>query len=148
MLGGYPDYLNREKAVLQQRFLHKIKSMQKWMKATEFDEVIMSEKLDYHTFEWYGGVDDKRQNYFTLGTGHRDFYKKGDQIFHSYGHHDSATLMKRYGFTLRENKYDNYKIKVVGVNQETGEYEQKPITIRRNRLCLEWLSYLRWNLMD
>ena len=31
--------------------------------------------------------------------------------------------MKRYGFTLRNNKYDNFKIRVIGVNQETGEYE-------------------------
>ena len=45
---------------------------------TGFDEQLMAKNLDYHTFEWYGGVDDERENFFVLGTGHRDHYKKGD----------------------------------------------------------------------
>ena len=108
----------------------------------------MSSELDYHTFEWYGGCEDERNNFFVLGTGHRDYYKKGDQLFNSYGHLAGADLMKRYGFTLRNNKYDNFKIRVTGVNPATGQYEQKPIALKRNRLCIEWLSYLRWNLLD
>ena len=123
MIGDYPEYLNKEKAALQQRFLHKVKSVKEFREKTGFDEKILSSELDYHTFEWYGGCEDERNNFFVLGTGHRDYYKKRDQLFNSYGHLAGADLMKRYGFTLRNNKYDNFKIRVTGVNPATGQYE-------------------------
>ena len=78
MIGDYPEYLNREKAALQQRFIHKVGKMKEFREKTGFDEQLMAKNLDYHTFEWYGGVDDERENFFVLGTGHRDHYKKGD----------------------------------------------------------------------
>lgn len=38
MIGDYPEYLNREKAALQQRFLHKVGKMKEFREKTGFDE--------------------------------------------------------------------------------------------------------------
>ena len=47
-----------------------------------------------------------------MNTRHHTAYRKGDQLFNSYGLRNNRFLITNYGFTLRHNKYNSLGFKV------------------------------------
>ena len=55
---------------------------------------------DYEDFKkWFN--TDLTNCYFAMYARQKTCYKKGDQIFNSYGARDNRFLLTNYGFTLR-----------------------------------------------
>lgn len=46
------------------------------------------------------------ENYFTMSTGVRTCFKKGEQVFNAYGRLSNRNLLLDYGFTIPNNRYD------------------------------------------
>ena len=76
---------------------------------------------------------------------HKTCYRKGDQLFNSYGARDNRFLITNYGFTLRQNKYNSLGFRVFLHTNRDGEADrfQKIIRIKKNKLSEDLLQYLR-----
>ena len=88
--------------------------------------------------------------YFAMNTRHRTAYKKGDQLFNSYGSRTNRFLITNYGFTLRQNKYNSMGFKVFVTSKDDKDQVkrwQKIIKLKRNKLSEDFLQYLRANLI-
>lgn len=62
--------------------------------------------------------------YFAMYARAKTCYRKGDQIFNSYGARDNRFLLTNYGFTLRQNKYNSLGFKVFLNYQQEGQQEK------------------------
>jgi len=87
--------------------------------------------------------------YFAMYSRHKTCYRKGDQLFNSYGARDNRFLITNYGFTLRQNKYNSLGFKVFLNYNREGETERfsKIIRIKKNKLSEPLLQYLRASLL-
>jgi hypothetical protein len=88
--------------------------------------------------------------YFAMNSRHRTSYKKGDQLFNSYGLRTNRFLLTNYGFAIRQNKYNSLGFKVF-VNYTNDEQEMmrhvKILKLKKNKLSEALLQYLRANLI-
>ena len=84
--------------------------------------------------KWFSA--DLPNCYFAMYCRHKTAYRKGDQLFNSYGARDNRFLLTNYGFTLRRNKYNSLGFKVFlnfNVEGKTNQF-QKIIKIKLNKL--------------
>lgn len=104
---------------------------------------------DYEDYKkWFR--PDLEHCYFAMYSRHRSAYRKGDQLFNSYGARDNRFLLTNYGFTLRRNKYNSLGFKVFLNYSSDGGAEdrfQKIIKIKLNKLSDSLLQYLRASLI-
>lgn len=98
--------------------------------------------------KWFN--TDLTNCYFAMFPRQKTCYRKGDQIFNSYGARDNRYLLTNYGFTLRQNKYNSLGFKVFLNYQEEGLQErfQKTIKIKKGKLSEPLLQYLRASLFQ
>ena len=85
-----------------------------------------------------------------MNSRHRTCYRKGDQLFNSYGLRTNRFLLNNYGFSLRQNKYNSmgFKVFVTTVDDVMQEKKfQKIIRLKRGKLSENFLQYLRANLI-
>jgi len=86
---------------------------------------------------------DMPKVYFAMNSRHRTYYKKGDQLFNSYGLRNNRFLLTNYGFTMRTNKYNSLGFKVFVNYQIEGALEQmkfvKIIQLKKQRLSEDLL---------
>lgn len=62
--------------------------------------------------EWQAIMNNVPDKYeFQIQTG-KDSYPKGSQIYICYGRMSNRDMLKRYGFCLTNNKYNNIFIKL------------------------------------
>lgn len=81
---------------------------------------------------------------------HRTSYRKGDQLFNSYGTRNNRHLITNYGFCLRHNKYNSLGFKVfVNVKDDALQTQQhvKILKLKNGRISEPLLQYLRANLL-
>lgn len=66
---------------------------------------------------------DMEDAYFSMNTRHGSCYRKGDQLFNSYGLRTNRFLIVNYGFTIRQNKYNylGFKVFVNVTNEDKQE---------------------------
>ena len=131
--------------------LARIKKLQanlsKWREKVKIEATELTKFDEDECYDWYKGLDEKRNVYFAMGTKFGSSYKKGDQLFNSYGRRNSRFLLLNYGFTIRNNKYNSLGFKVF-VHSDDGNQHQKIIRLKLGRLSLDFLSYLRANLIN
>jgi hypothetical protein len=85
-------------------------------------------------------------------TGPEETYRKGDQVFMTYGRYSNRQLLVSYGFGLKENKY-NYASLFINVKEflKSIDYPadliQKDLEVhfklKKGNLCEKLLSFLR-----
>lgn len=96
--------------------LARIKKLQanllKWRSLVKIDAEELTKFDDDEEYDWYKGHEDQRSVFFAMGTKFGSSYKKGDQLFNSYGRRSSRFLLLNYGFTFRNNKYNSLGFKV------------------------------------
>lgn len=89
--------------------------------------------------------------YFAMHCRHRTSYKKGDQLFNSYGVRNNRHLIVNYGFCLRNNKYNSLGFKVfVNAKNDALQTQRhvKILKLKRGRISEPLLQYLRANLIN
>ena len=98
--------------------------------------------------QWW---DPQMKNvYFAMSSRHRTCYRKGDQLFNSYGLRNNRFLIQNYGFCLRDNKYNYIGFKVFVNNQNDVLQTQRHVKIlklKKDKLSESLLQYLRANLI-
>ena len=74
--------------------------------------------------------------YFSMNTRHRTCYRKGDQLFNSYGLRTNRFLIVNYGFTIRQNKYNYLGFKVfVNLGPDSSDQKYvKVLKLKKNKL--------------
>jgi hypothetical protein len=85
-----------------------------------------------------------------MSSRHRTCYRKGDQLFNSYGLRNNRFLIQNYGFCLRDNKYNYIGFKVFVNNQNDVLQTQRHVKIlklKKDKLSESLLQYLRANLI-
>ena len=62
---------------------------------------------------WDEVVDKVPERYdFIISTGYQDTFPKGSQVYLCYGRMTNREMLKRYGFCITNNKYNNMLIKL------------------------------------
>ena len=61
---------------------------------------------------WHAALKDVPDDYDFIIQSHADSFKKGSQVFLCYGRMSNRDALKRYGFCLTSNKYNNMYIKL------------------------------------
>ena len=75
--------------------------------------------------------------YFAMHCRHKTSYRKGDQLFNSYGTRNNRHLITNYGFCLRHNRYNSLGFKVfVNVKDEASQTQQhvKILKLKKGRV--------------
>jgi hypothetical protein len=67
------------------------------------EESESSEEEEYKWYEW----DDTEHVFFTINTGSKNCYLKGEEVFNCYGRRSNRFLLMHYGFAMTDNIYDS-----------------------------------------
>lgn len=100
-------------------------------------------------------------NYFTMSTGVRTCFKKGEQVFNAYGRLSNRNLLMDYGFATPNNRYDTVYfllwlpesareglVKIEDIKAKTPEYMEytELYGLKTKRLNLDVFIYFRKHL--
>ena len=91
--------------------------------------------------------------YFAMHNRHRTTYRKGDQLFNSYGVRNNRHLIVNYGFCMARNSYNSlgFKVFVTTTSAEDASKTHKHVKIlrlKKDRVSEPLLQYLRANLIN
>ena len=74
---------------------------------------------------WHHTLKDVPENYDFIIKSQSEFFPKGSQVYLCYGRMSNRDALKRYGFCLTNNKYNNLYIKLrLEQNDEEFKYRQ------------------------
>jgi hypothetical protein len=91
--------------------------------------------------------------YFAMHNRHRTTYRKGDQLFNSYGVRNNRHLIVNYGFCMARNSFNSlgFKVFVTTTSAEDASKTHKHVKIlrlKKDRVSEPLLQYLRANLIN
>ncbi len=89
--------------------------------------------------------------YFAMNCRHKTSYRKGDQLFNSYGVRNNRHLITNYGFCMRKNQYNSLGFKVfVNAKDDALQTQQhvKILKLKKGRISEPLFQYLRANLIN
>ena len=88
--------------------------------------------------------------YFAMNTRAATSYRKGDQLFNSYGMRGNRFLIHHYGFTMRHNRYNSLGFKVFVNYEDENEkknHHVKILKLKKHRINEGLFQYLRANMI-
>ena len=92
----------------------------------EKSNLIVTKETAYRI--WHAAFKDVPDNYDFIIQSHADSFKKGSQVFLCYGRMSNRDALKRYGFCLTSNKYNNMYIKL-RLQQNDPEFKYRQYII-------------------